>query len=389
MTKKHRVVIVGASVAGVSVGENLRAEGFEGDILLLGSEPHLPYSRPPLSKQVLLENWEPSQVLIKTQRELEALGIEFRPSAAALSLNLKSRQVVTSSATENFDQLVIATGARARKLQSNPKVKTLRTLEDALELRSELLTSKKVAIIGSGVLGSELASAARFLGAEVTVIGRSDKFSFGSIGDSLSSFVAKLHEQNGVCLRLGVKLQDVYLESGLCRISFSDAPDLEVDLAIAAIGSEPSTDWLFGSGLDISNGVVCDKNGVAAPGVFAVGDVAAWLDPYSGTISRAENQTSAIEQAMAVARKIASDRDCEPLVPFLWSELHGVRIKAYGWFNSQPLIRLDCESPNGLLFASKQSSLTSGIIAWNLSPKEFRQARDLVSQSLNKLQTSN
>ena len=389
MNKTHRVVIVGASVAGLSVAENLRAEGFDGEILLLGNEPHLPYARPPLSKQVLLDNWEPSQVSVKTGQELESLGIEFRPSTSAVSLDVKNKQVVTSSGIEVFDQLVIATGARARKLEANPKIKTLRTIEDALEIRADLLASKKVAIIGTGVLGSELASAARSLGSEATIVGRSKQLSFGSIGSALSSQLEDLHKQNGVQLMLGVKIREVSLGSDISRISFLDGPDLEADLVIAAIGSEPSTEWLAGSGLEITNGIVCDKNGLAAPSVFAVGDVAAWFDPYTGSLSRTENQTSAIEQAISVAAAIANHRESEPLVPFLWSEIHGVRIKAYGWFDSQPLTQLESETQNGLLLASKQSSMTRGVIAWDLSPKEFRQARDLVSQSLLKLQTAN
>jgi NADPH-dependent 2,4-dienoyl-CoA reductase/sulfur reductase-like enzyme len=389
MNKTHRVVIVGASVAGLSVAENLRAEGFDGEILLLGNEPHLPYARPPLSKQVLLDNWEPSQVSVKTGQELESLGIEFRPSTSAVSLDVKNKQVVTSSGIEVFDQLVIATGARARKLEANPKIKTLRTIEDALEIRADLLASKKVAIIGTGVLGSELASAARSIGSEATIVGRSKQLSFGSIGSALSSQLEDLHKQNGVQLMLGVKIREVSLGSDISRISFLDGPDLEADLVIAAIGSEPSTEWLAGSGLEIPNGIVCDKNGLAAPSVFAVGDVAAWFDPYTGSLSRTENQTSAIEQAISVAAAIANHRESEPLVPFLWSEIHGVRIKAYGWFDSQPLTQLECETQNGLLLASKQSSMTRGVIAWDLSPKEFRQARDLVSQSLLKLQTAN
>jgi NADPH-dependent 2,4-dienoyl-CoA reductase/sulfur reductase-like enzyme len=389
MNKTHRVVIVGASVAGLSVAENLRAEGFDGEILLLGNEPHLPYARPPLSKQVLLDNWEPSQVSVKTGQELESLGIEFRPSTSAVSLDVKNKQVVTSSGIEVFDQLVIATGARARKLEANPKIKTLRTIEDALEIRADLLASKKIAIIGTGVLGSELASAAKSLGSEATIVGRSKQLSFGSIGSALSSRLEDLHKQNGVQLMLGVKIREVSLGSDISRISFVDGPDLEADLVIAAIGSEPSTEWLAGSGLEIPNGIVCDKNGLAAPSVFAVGDVAAWFDPYTGSLSRTENQTSAIEQAISVAAAIANHRESEPLVPFLWSEIHGVRIKAYGWFDNQPLTQLECETQNGLLLASKQSSMTRGVIAWDLSPKEFRQARDLVSQSLLKLQTAN
>ena len=389
MNKTHRVVIVGASVAGLSVAENLRAEGFEGEILLLGNEPHLPYSRPPLSKQVLLDNWEPSQVAVKTGQELEALGIEFKASTQALGLDLKNKQLATSSGIEIFDQLVIATGARARKLEANPNVKTLRTIDDALEIRSELLSSERVAIIGSGVLGSELASAARSLGSKATIVGRSNQLSFGSVGGAISSLLEDLHKQNDVDIRLGSGLREVSLGTDFSRISLRDGPDLEADLVIAAIGSLPSTEWLIGSGLDISNGVVCDRNGVTAPSVYAVGDVAAWLDPYTESLARAENQTSAIEQAISVAAAIANHRESEPLVPFLWSEIHGVRIKAYGWFDNQPLTQLECETQNGLLLASKQSSMTRGVIAWDLSPKEFRQARDLVSQSLLKLQTAN
>jgi NADPH-dependent 2,4-dienoyl-CoA reductase/sulfur reductase-like enzyme len=156
------------------------------------------------------------------------------------------------------------------------------------------------------------------------------------------------------------------------------------DVVIAAVGGIPSTEWLTGSGLTLDDGVVCDHRGSAAPGVYAVGDVAAWRDPASGVASRVEHQTSAIEQAMAVASTIVHDRESAIPVPFFWSDIHGAKIKAYGWFDPRhPLVDLQAPGEDGaLLLGSQVDGRTRGIVAWNLPPRQFRGARSLVDASL-------
>lgn len=385
MPARHRIVVVGASLAGLSVAENLRLEGFGGEILLVGDELHLPYSRPPLSKQVLLDDWEPERSILKSTLELEELGIEFRGSTAATGLDIQNRVVFTDTSVERYDDVVIATGTRARRVWDDAGVLTLRTLDDATALRSELRRAGRVAVLGAGVLGSEIASAARRLGGDVTLIGRSERISFGAVGGALSARLESLHRENGVDLRLATMVRGVSTDVDGTRVSFDDGRGLSADVVVSAIGGTPRTEWLADSGLTLTDGVVCDYRGVAAPGVYAVGDVAAWADPVTGIARRVEHQSSAIEQAMAVATTILHDRESATPVPFFWSEIHGARIKAYGWFAPQhPLVELDAASPDAparegaVLLGSQQDGRTRGVVAWNLPPRAFRNARGLV-----------
>lgn len=384
MTSRHRIVVVGASLAGLSVAEGLRLEGFDGEILLVGDEPHLPYSRPPLSKQVLLDDWEPERSIFKSTRELDELGIEFRGSTVATGLDTHNRVVITDAGVEHYDDVVIATGTRARRVWGDASVLTLRTLDDATAMRAELRRAGRVAVLGAGVLGSEIASAARRLGGDVTLIGRSPWVSFGAVGAALSAQLANLHRENGIDLRLASTVQSVATSSGGAQVSFDDGSTVGADVVISAIGGIASTEWLSDSGLALTDGVACDHRGVAAPGVYAVGDVAAWADPITGISRRVEHQSSAIEQAMAVATTIVHDRDSTAPVPFFWSEIHGARIKAYGWFDAQhPLVELDVAANDGpVLLGSQEDGRTRGIIAWNLPPKAFRKARGLVDAAI-------
>jgi NADPH-dependent 2,4-dienoyl-CoA reductase/sulfur reductase-like enzyme len=384
MTSRHRIVVVGASLAGLSVAESLRLEGFDGEILLVGDESHLPYSRPPLSKQVLLDDWVPERSILKSTHELEELGIEFRGSTTATGLDIRNRVVITDEGVEHYDDVVIATGTRARRVWDDAGVLTLRTLDDATALRAELRRAGRVAVLGAGVLGSEIASAARRLGGDVTLIGRSGRISFGAVGTALSARLENLHRENGVDLRLATTVLDIATGIGGTRVGFDDGTGVRADVVISAIGGIPRTEWLTGSGLILADGVVCDHRGVAAPGVYAVGDVAAWADPATGIASRVEHQSSAIEQAMAVATTILHDREPAIPVPFFWSEIHGARIKAYGWFAAQhPLVELDAASQDGsVLLGSQEDGLTSGVIAWNLPPQAFRKARGLVDAAV-------
>ena len=385
MARNHRIVIVGAAIAGLTAAETLRAEGFSGDITLVGEEAHLPYSRPPLSKQVLLDDWSADKTTIKSLEELNELGINFLSKTRAIKLNLNEKIIITNFGTGVlFDALIIATGTMPRKVTLDGGIPTLRTIDDSISLRSQMQKAKRIAVLGSGVLGSEIASAAVSLGSTVALIGRSSNLSFGAVGVALSSRIEKLHLDNGVDLRLRRTLTQIASVDNQKRLIFSDGEELTTDFIVAAIGGYPTTDWLKDSGLAIDDGVICDSNGEAAPGVYAIGDVAAWPDSVTGLPRRIEHQSNAIEQAIAVAQRIMNDSIPKTPVPFFWSEIHGARIKAYGWFDSEPLAVLQQSPSTGELLASGGAEAVSGIVAWNLPPKEFLKARLLVENSLAK-----
>lgn len=376
------MLIVGASIAGITTAESLRFEGFDGEIVILGDEGQLPYSRPPLSKQILLDGWDPERTRIRTQQELDDLGIEFRGSSAAIGLNLKEQIVKTAQGFENYDDLVIATGARARRIGESVGIKSLRTIEDALSLREGLKSARHLVVIGAGVLGSEIASAGRALGADVTLVGNTGKISFGSIGDALSAQIEELHRRQGVELRLNTNIIEMQKENGQTQLSFDNGQTASGDIVVAAIGAIACVEWLRDSGLAIADGVVCDEKGQAAAGVFAIGDVAAWRNPTTGKAKRVEHQTNAIEQAMSVASTIVNGEEPAAPVPFFWSDIHGVSIKAYGWFDGHPLDQLDSAAVRGKLFASRIDGHTHGVISWDLEASTFRKSRSLVDESI-------
>ena len=376
----QRIVIVGASIGGLTAAETLRQEGFDGEVILIGDERHAPYNRPPLSKQIIMGDWEPEDAGIRRGTEIDDLGIELRTSCAAESLDAPGRVLRTSQGELPFDELIIATGTEPRRHPLLPEALTLRTVDDALTIREGLRAARRVAVVGPGILGSEMASAARKYGADTQLIGRSGTLTFGGVGALLSAQLVDLHEANGVDLALSAEIVGASADAGGTSILFADGRSERADLVVAMIGGVPRTRWLQSSTLTVDNGVVCDATGSAAPGISAVGDVAAWADPFTGRLVRVEHQSNAIEQAIAVAMRIVHGEQGSRPVPLFWSELHGTRITAFGWFDPQlPLAPLD-ESPT-VLVSRDESGRTHGAVGWGAPPREFRVARAAVAES--------
>lgn len=381
VTPPSRVVVVGASIGGITAAETLRREGFDGEIVVVGDEPHRPYLRPPLSKQILLGEWEPEQAFIQTVAQTDELDIDLRTSCVALDLDVAGRVVQTSQGDLPYDELIIATGSEPRRHPRLPSALTLRTMDDALNLRDGLQSAHRVGVIGVGVLGSEIASAARKYGAETLLIGRSASLTFGGVGALLSARLIRLHEDNGVGLALRSEVVRATPAGSRTSLELADGRTELVDLMVAMIGSTPRTGWLHSSTLMIADGVVCDSFGGAAPGVSAVGDVAAWKDPFTGRHARVQHQSNAIEQAIAVALRIVHGELGSQPVPFFWSEIHGVRINAFGWFDpARSLVAAEGESTDdaSVIFSRDATNQIRGVVGWNAHPREFRTARGTV-----------
>ncbi|MBP2415364.1 NAD(P)/FAD-dependent oxidoreductase [Microlunatus capsulatus] len=373
------VVVVGASTAGVTTAEALRAEGCTAPVLLVGAEAHAPYGRPPLSKQVLTGAWSPERAEVRSAAALADRGITLRTSCPATALDPRNRRVALGGRWQDYAELVVATGLTARRLPgAGAGVPVLRTLDDAVRLRARLLGTRHLVVVGAGILGQEIASAARALDVAVTLVGRSRELSLGTVGALLAERLAALHREHAVDLRLGRAVLGVR-PVGTRRwcVELDDGSRLTVDLVVAALGGVPTTGWLRGSGLDLADGVLCDPAGLAAPHVHAVGDVARWRDARTGRGRRVEHQTSAVEQGLAVARRLVHGTPPEPAVPFLWSELHGTRVQAYGWFppgrSLEPL-----PSASGTLLAATAAGRTTGVVGWGAG-RAFRVARGLVT----------
>lgn len=377
-----RVVIVGASTGGLTTAEALRHEGFEGPITLIGDEARLPYRRPPLSKQVLTGEWPTERTYLLDADALDDLDLHLMLGSRASGLDVRGHAVVVDGERISYDVLVIATGVKARRLAGASEVvgiHTLRTLDDVDAIRRGLEAGDRVAVVGTGVLGSEIASAARHLGLQVVLIGRTKSLRMGQVGDRLSWLIEELHRDNEVDLRTGVDVIDVSHVADRQAVALSSGDVLEADLVIVAIGGIPSTDWLAGSGLDLSDGVICDATGLAAPDVYAVGDVAQWRPQAGRPVPRAEHHLNAVEQALAVAHLLVTGDRPGAVVPFFWSELHDTRIQAYGRFVAHSPLETIAGDMGDRRFvaASRDGDRTTGVVGWNM-PREFRDARALV-----------
>ncbi|GAA4873761.1 FAD-dependent oxidoreductase [Saccharopolyspora cebuensis] len=305
MTVPDSVLVVGASAAGLSTVEALRRGGYGGAVTVLGAERHLPYDRPPMSKKVLAGDWEPDRARLRPEDALAALRAEFVLGDPATALDPAARTVRTASGRElRGDAVVLATGVRPRTLPGQSGlggVHVLRTVEDALALRADLLAGERLVVVGEGVLGAEIAATARGMGATVTMVGPQQAPMAAQIGPLVGRRLAELHAGRGVELRLGTGVDGLTAAGErVSGVRLSTGEVLPADVVVVAIGAVPATDWLAGSGLDLDDGVVCDAHCRAAPGIYAVGDVARWRHEGLGGLVRLENRTNATEQAAAV-----------------------------------------------------------------------------------------
>lgn len=332
-----RVVVVGASLSGLRAVEALRDRGFGGDLTLVGEEPHRPYDRPPLSKQVLQGTWQPEQTFFRKKEGYDTLGLDMRLGVRATALDTTAQRVTLSDGQAlAYDGLIIATGARLRRLPNTEQrtgVYGLRGLDDALALREALTHARHVAIVGAGFIGLEVAASCRARGLEVTVIESLAVPLSPIVGRSMGELVTALHQDQGVTLRTGVHVAEVEGEPRVTGLRLSDGTRIEADVVVVGIGVVPNTEWLEGSGLTLDNGVVCNGYGEAAPHIFACGDVARMHNLWLDDARRIEHWTNAVEQAAHVAENLMAGngaRNVLSSVPYFWSDQYDRKIQMVG-----------------------------------------------------------
>ena len=326
------LVIVGASLSGVRAAEGARAQGWTGRIVMVGEEPHLPYDRPPLSKALLDAETEPALPLLRQAEGWEALDVELMTSTAATAVDVDRRILLTTCEPIGYRALVIATGHRARSLDELAgfdNVHTLRHFDDALVVRETLCTATRLLVIGTGFIGSEIASAAAARGIDVTLVGTSAHPLGRGIGPVAGAMLAALHDDAGVTLLSGSGLSDVTSHGNrIGSVRTSCGRELLADAVVVGIGSSPATEWLSTSRITLdasSRGVVCDPTmATSAPAVWAAGDVAV----VSGAAGA--HWTSAAAQGFIAGSNAVGGQQKYSGVPFAWSSWHGHRIQLVG-----------------------------------------------------------
>ncbi|MCF6475363.1 NAD(P)/FAD-dependent oxidoreductase [Nonomuraea sp. MG754425] len=381
MTSPGSVLIVGVSAAGLSTAEALRRQGHQGRLTLLDAEPHLPYDRPPLSKQVLAGDWEPGRAQLRTQAQLEALDAEFVRGEPAVSLDAAAREVRTDTGRVlRGDAVVIATGLTPLRLPGRRAlagVHELRGLDDALTLRAHLTAAKRLVVVGEGVLGGEVAATARAMGLDVTLVGLGPAILAEQLGGPVSERLTRAHTERGVTLRLGVAVEELTGHEGrVTGVRLATGELLAADAVVVAIGSRPATGWLEGSGLTLGDGVECDSRCRAADGIYAVGDVASWEHEGHGRRMRLENRTNATEQAQVVAANIlGADRAYAP-IPYFWTDQYDIKIQAHGLPTPGATVSVAEGDLDQGRFAVlyQESGQVTGVLGWNM-PKQARVLR--------------
>ncbi|MFE6103562.1 NAD(P)/FAD-dependent oxidoreductase [Streptomyces laurentii] len=333
----RRLVVVGASLAGLRAVEAARATGFRGSITLVGAEPELPYDRTALSKSFLEPGDEPAVPYYRDRATYAAdLGAQLLLGEPATALDTADRTVEVGGASVPYDRLVIATGVHARNLPGPALpagVHTLRTLDDARRLRATLERARKVVVVGAGFIGAEAASAARARGVEVTVLDAAAAPLVRSVGPVLGARVSALHATHGTELRYPAAVERIEGADRVERVVLTDGTVLDADLVVVGVGAEPAVEWCRNSGVTLDNGVLCDATlASTAPGVFAAGDVARWYNPLFGRTMRLEHWTSAAEQGAVAARNALTGgpREVCATVPYFWSDWYGNRIQFLG-----------------------------------------------------------
>jgi 3-phenylpropionate/trans-cinnamate dioxygenase ferredoxin reductase subunit len=316
-----RIVVAGGGLAGLRTVEELRTLGFAGAITLIGAESRPPYDRPPLSKQLMLGAVDDTSL----RAELDSLGADIRLGERAEELD--HRRVRTDRGDYRFDRLVIATGARPVALQGPGRQRFLRTIDDALTLRETLLPGARLVIIGAGWIGAELATAAAAKGSEVTVVEAAAAPLAGGIGAEVGSRTAEWYAEAGVELRLGQAVESVQ-EGGLL---LAGGGWLAADEIVTAVGVKPDVGWLVSSGVKLDNGVAVDEHlRSSVPGVYAVGDCAAFWSARFGRRMRPEHWDTALRAPAVLAANLTGAAQRYDPVPYFWSEQFGRMLQYVG-----------------------------------------------------------
>ncbi len=357
----NRLVVAGASLAGLRAAQAARAAGFDGDLVMIGDEPHMPYTRPPLSKELLGGGQTVEDCAFPTQ----AIEAEWRLGVAATGLEDKRVLLADGDAVE-YDRLIVATGCRARTWPAEG-VHTLRDLDDALKLRAALDGASSIAIVGAGFVGCEVAATARKQGLDVTVIDVAPHPML-PLGPELGGRCADMHREYGVDLRLGTGVAEI----SATRVVLNDGSRVDADVVVAALGAVPNTEWLTGLALD--RGLACDATltALSDPDVLGAGDAISWPHPLAGDRVRVEHWTVAAEHGQLAGRNALlepHERAAHEIPPYFWSDQYDVKIQAVGFPARAERLEILESAGDRFVAAGARDGRLIGVVAFNAAKR--------------------
>ena len=385
----QQVVVVGAGVAGIRAAETLRQGGYDGALTIVGTERQAPYHRPPLSKKLLSGQVHRAGIDMAPQFDMDARV--FR-GASAVGLDMSSRTVQVRDDGQNlsldFDGLVIASGAQPREWPDDSApdgVLVLRTVEDCLAIRQRLGSRPRVAVVGGGFIGAEVAATCRSMGLEVAVIEKAAGPLVQALGEELAACWAKLHREHGVDLRLGVSVDGFVGNGRVEAVRLTDGSQLSADVVVVGLGVTAAADWLADSGLRVDGGVICDATGSVegATDVVAAGDVARWWHPLYEQHLRIEHWDHAARQGAAAARTLLTGRDrAEPYgeVPYFWSDQYDLKIQMLGLTTDYDAFKVIEGDPSSWEFVAAYGRGGRTVAVVGTIPDRVYAYRDVISK---------
>jgi len=384
------IVIVGGGLAAVRTAEQLRKLGYAGAVTVVSDETHLPYDRPPLSKDVLQDNAKGhADVVLKPADFYADNDITVRLGAAAVSLDTAAQTVALDDGTVlGYDELVIATGLVPRRIPSFPDlagIRVVRSLDDSLALRADAASARRAVVVGAGFIGCEVAASLRKLGVDVVLVEPQPAPLASVLGQQIGELVARLHRAEGVDVRTGTGVAEVRAsDSGTVgSVVLTDGTELDADLVVVGIGSRPATDFLVGSAVNLDErdrGVLCDETGrTSAPHVWAVGDVASWRDS-AGHQARVEHWSNVSDQArVMVAALLDQPPPSLVVVPYFWSDQYDVKIQCLGEPEATDVVHLVEDDGRTFLAYYERDGILVGVVGGGMPGKVMKTRAKIVA----------
>ena len=386
MSNVNDIIIIGAGQSGGWAAKTLRDSGFTGSVLMIGNESHLPYERPPLSKQVLLGELAPGACQLWSQERLAEWGIKVELGNHVELVDRISGQVVCQDGKSfHFDQLLLATGSRPRRLICEGAelvgVHYLRTIDDCLAMRATLGPASRLVVVGGGWIGLEVASGLQARGAHVTVLEASNQLCGRSLPPSLSKYFLEQHLRRGVDIRLGARLKRFVGQGKVQGVELDDGSILPATVVLVGIGAVPNDELARSCGLDVGNGIVVDEHcRTADPRIFACGDVTD--QPLGQARVRFESWKNAQDQGVAAAKAMLGVEPVTRELPWFWSDQFDINFQLVGIVpaGAQQYRKVDA-GDNGFIDFFVQEGRLVAAAAIN-SPRELREAKRAIQKAL-------
>jgi NADPH-dependent 2,4-dienoyl-CoA reductase/sulfur reductase-like enzyme len=378
VTSSQGIVIVGGGLAAARTAEQLRRSDYSGRITIVSDEVHLPYDRPPLSKEVLRK--EADDTALKPAEWYDESDITLRLGSAATGLDITAQTVTLDDGTTlGYDELVIATGLVPRRIPAFPDlegIRVLRSFDESLALRAHASEAQRAVVIGAGFIGCEVAASLRSLGVDVVLVEPQPTPLAAVLGEQIGELVARLHRGEGVDVRLGVGVAEVRGDTHVESVVLTDGTELTADVVVVGIGSRPATEWLQGGGVQIDSvdkGVICDEAGrTSAPNVWALGDVASWRDA-TGHQGRVEHWSNVADQArVVVPAMLGQDVPAVVVVPYFWSDQYDVKIQCLGEPEADDIVHVVEDDGRKFLAYYERDGALVGVVGGGMPGKVMK-----------------